>query len=67
LFFYPFDHHHGVTVTTHDLYRLNPGQFLNDTLLDFYFKYLVHEKFPEFSKRVHIFTPFFYKRFTSEK
>ena len=42
--------------------RLDEGEFLNDSLMDFYLRYL-YEGLPEHIKpRVHIFSTFFYAR-----
>ncbi|CAG2230634.1 SENP6 [Mytilus edulis] len=37
----------GITVTNEDLFCLTDGEFLNDVIIDFYLKYLVHEKLSE--------------------
>uniref|UniRef100_A0A8C4PYB7 Ubiquitin-like protease family profile domain-containing protein n=1 Tax=Eptatretus burgeri TaxID=7764 RepID=A0A8C4PYB7_EPTBU len=53
----------GIGVSTDDLLCLEPGEFLNDIIIDFYLKYLVMEKLgKKDAERVHIFSTFFYKR-----
>ncbi|CAG2230367.1 SENP6 [Mytilus edulis] len=55
----------GITVTNEDLFCLTDGEFLNDVIIDFYLKYLVHEKLSESDrKRTHVFSSFFFKRLT---
>lgn len=52
-----------VLVTRKDLQVLRPGEFLNDTIVDFYLKYVIRELTPpENQHRVHLFSSFFYKR-----
>ncbi|CAN0300270.1 unnamed protein product [Lampetra fluviatilis] len=52
-----------ISVTSEDLSCLNPGEFLNDVIIDFYLKYLVMEKLAKAdSEKIHIFSSFFYKR-----
>ncbi|KAJ1973494.1 hypothetical protein H4R34_005058, partial [Dimargaris verticillata] len=63
LFIYPFSGVKSVTVTTHDLYRLNDGEYLNDSVIEFYLKYLQERLVatnPELAADVHIFNTFFY-------
>ena len=47
-----------------DIERLNPGVFLNDTIIDFYIKYIQRdEAFSSKEKeRFHFFNSFFYKK-----
>lgn len=56
---------HAVEVTAKDLAHLEDEEFLNDTIIDFYCKYLeetmVQDKDRE---RVHFFNAFFYKKLT---
>ena len=62
LFLYPFDGDNSVVVTTSDAYRLNNGQWLNDSVMDFYFRYLHNQLDEKLKSRVHIFNTFFYRR-----
>nr|XP_043874992.1 LOW QUALITY PROTEIN: sentrin-specific protease 7 [Solea senegalensis] len=54
----------GITVTMEDLQCLDSGQFLNDVIIDFYLKYLLHNVSADVAKRCHIFSSFFYKQLT---
>ncbi|XP_076603385.1 uncharacterized protein LOC143330586 isoform X2 [Chaetodon auriga] len=54
----------GITVTMEDLQCLDSGQFLNDVIIDFYLKYLLHNASPAVTERSHIFSSFFYKQLT---
>lgn len=51
------------TVEFSDLERLDEGEFLNDSLLSFYLRFLEHkleEERPDLAKRVYFFNTFFY-------
>uniref|UniRef100_A0A8P4GIS4 Si:dkey-100n23.3 n=1 Tax=Dicentrarchus labrax TaxID=13489 RepID=A0A8P4GIS4_DICLA len=54
----------GITVTMEDLQCLDSGQFLNDVIIDFYLKYLLHKASAAVAERSHIFSSFFYKQLT---
>ncbi|KAM9346802.1 uncharacterized protein ABDE67_011110 [Symphorus nematophorus] len=54
----------GITVTMEDLQCLDSGQFLNDVIIDFYLKYLLHKASAAVTERSHIFSSFFYKQLT---
>ncbi|KAJ1982586.1 hypothetical protein H4R35_000212 [Dimargaris xerosporica] len=69
LFIYPFSGIKSVTVTTHDLYRLNDGEYLNDSVIEFYLKYLQERLVatnPELAANVHIFNTFFYPQLVAK-
>ena len=58
---------HSVTVKKKDLKRLNDGRMLNDTLIDFYMKYLsttFRDKIPDLESRIFIFSTYFYTKLT---
>ncbi len=55
-----------VSVTQEDYYCLEDESFLNDVIIDFYFKWIQHSIIPDESRdKTHIFTTFFYKRLTT--
>uniref|UniRef100_A0A8D2ZJE7 Ubiquitin-like protease family profile domain-containing protein n=1 Tax=Scophthalmus maximus TaxID=52904 RepID=A0A8D2ZJE7_SCOMX len=54
----------GITVTMEDLQCLDSGQFLNDVIIDFYLKFLLHNASAAVAERSHIFSSFFYKQLT---
>ncbi|KAM3607019.1 uncharacterized protein V6R79_000719 [Siganus canaliculatus] len=54
----------GITVTMEDLQCLDSGMFLNDVIIDFYLKYLLHKASDAVAQRSHIFSSFFYKQLT---
>lgn len=50
-----------------DLGRLDEGEFFNDTLIEFYLRYLQHQietEKPELAKKIHFFNTFFFKNLT---
>lgn len=50
-----------------DLGRLDEGEFFNDTLIEFYLRYLQHQietERPEVAKKIHFFNTFFFKNLT---
>ncbi|KAF8908964.1 hypothetical protein CPB84DRAFT_1843311 [Gymnopilus junonius] len=54
-----------VNITNADLGRLEPGEFLNDTLIEFGLKFWLKEleqTNPELASQIHIFNSFFYKK-----
>ena len=59
---YPPTGSSSVSVTTEDYYCLEEESFLNDTTIDFYFKWLQFSLLtPKDRDRTHIFSTFFYK------
>eukprot|EP00158_Paraphelidium_tribonemae_P007875 Partr_v1_DN28385_c2_g1_i1_m79688 putative SUMO1 sentrin specific peptidase len=68
LFMYPFSGINAVTLTNHDTYRLDEGEFLNDSIIDFYLRYLMDRRISaDVSERSYIYSSFFYKKLTSRK
>jgi len=60
---YPKDSSRRLIVFGRDLCTLKPGHFLNDSIIDFYFKYLETEGLSvEIRSRAYFFSCFFYKR-----
>lgn len=54
-----------ITLTYADLECLKPEEFLNDSILDFYLKYIHHELMsPALRDKTHLFNSFFYKALT---
>lgn len=54
-----------VNITNADFRRLQPGEFLNDTLIEFGLKLWLRkleESSPEVANQVHVFSSFFYKK-----
>ena len=64
---YPPTGSSSVSVTMEDYYCLEDESFLNDSVIDFYFKWLQFSgKLSDAdAKRTHIFSTFFYKRLTT--
>ncbi|CAH0749698.1 unnamed protein product [Diatraea saccharalis] len=57
----------GIPINTEDYMCLAQDQFLNDVIIDFYLKYLVHDVLtPLQREKTHIFSTFFYKRLTTK-
>lgn len=55
------------TVEWADLERLDEGEFFNDTLIEFYLRYLQHQvelNRPNLAKKIHFFNTFFFKNLT---
>lgn len=62
-FYYPSrTERDAVNITNRDLRRLRPTEFLNDTIIDFYIKYLQRSLKGTLTGRFHFFSSFFYKR-----
>ncbi|KAK9370131.1 hypothetical protein V1509DRAFT_618611 [Lipomyces kononenkoae] len=56
-----------IVITEDDFSRLDEGEFLNDTIIDFYLRYIqdrLQEAHPEIARSTYIFNTFFYKRLT---
>ncbi|KAJ7625377.1 hypothetical protein DFH06DRAFT_1229348 [Mycena polygramma] len=62
---YPPGQTGAVNITNGDVTRLAPGEFLNDTLIEFGLKLWLQDlerKDPELVKQIHVFSSFFYKK-----
>ncbi|KAJ7700278.1 hypothetical protein B0H14DRAFT_3034190 [Mycena olivaceomarginata] len=62
---YPPGQTGAVNITNGDLARLAPGEFLNDTLIEFGLKLWLQDlekENPELVKQIHVFSSFFYKK-----
>lgn len=68
LLLYPPEGKNRISVTTQDLASLEPGKELNDTVIDFYMRYIVEDVIVDVKKRnrVHVFSTYFYKRLTDK-
>lgn len=57
-----------ISVTSDDLLRLGADEFLNDTIVDLYLRYIldqIKEKDTKLYDEIHLFNSFFYKRLAS--
>lgn len=61
---YPKGDHDAVTVTENDFKLLNPGEFLSDTIIDFYIKHLQSTLSEHNKKQFYFFNCFFYRKLT---
>ncbi|KAL1745267.1 hypothetical protein HDZ31DRAFT_36779, partial [Schizophyllum fasciatum] len=67
---YPYGLPGAVNVTNADVARLDPGEYLNDTLLEFALKYYLirlQGTNPDLAQQVHVFSSFFFKKLTEKK
>ncbi|EQC53007.1 hypothetical protein SJAG_16454 [Schizosaccharomyces japonicus yFS275] len=58
-----------VSITPSDVLRLKDGEFLNDTIVDFYLRYLYSQleiEHPELAQATHIFNTYFFNRLVSK-
>jgi Ulp1 family protease len=58
-----------LNITNGDVSRLKPGEFLNDTLIEFGLKLWLNELHgsnPELASQVHVFSSFFYKKLSTK-
>ncbi|ORZ29799.1 hypothetical protein BCR44DRAFT_46083 [Catenaria anguillulae PL171] len=62
LFTYPFSGLNAITIAPEDAMRLEHWEYLNDNLLEWYFRVLLLEKCRNRADEVHIFNTFFYTR-----
>ncbi|KAJ7505111.1 hypothetical protein B0H11DRAFT_1976828 [Mycena galericulata] len=66
---YPPGQTGAVNITNGDVTRLAPGEFLNDTLIEFGLKLWLQElerTNPELVKQIHVFSSFFYKKLSKK-
>ena len=57
----------GIAITTVDIKCLDPGTYLNDTIIDFYLMFLVEEKLPcEMKDKTYLFNSYFYTRLSKK-
>ncbi|VDN05973.1 unnamed protein product [Thelazia callipaeda] len=62
---YPRDHPNAISIHYADVKYLKPNEMLNDTIIEFYLKYILMELVPpERRSSIFIFSPFFYSRLT---
>ncbi|CAN1189077.1 Probable ubiquitin-like-specific protease 2A [Linum perenne] len=60
---YPIDDPDAILISTSDLVFLQPDTFINDTIIDFYVKYLIKYKIQqEDQNRFHFFNCFFFRK-----
>ncbi|KAL6983129.1 Ulp1 peptidase [Sarracenia purpurea var. burkii] len=59
---YPKGDPDAVTICKRDVDLLQPDTFVNDTIIDFYIKYLKNEMQPEERHRFHFFNSFFFRK-----
>ena len=65
LFVYPEDDPHGILVTTNELARLEPGIYLNDTLVELDLRWIFEDISPSLQQRSFYFSSFFYRKLTA--
>ena len=51
---------YNISITMNDVNRLEPGEFLNDNIIDFYFQYIQEYVLSKFTDRFHLFNTSFY-------
>ncbi|KAL6517607.1 hypothetical protein OROMI_033308 [Orobanche minor] len=59
---YPEGDPDAVFISRRDVELLQPGTFINDTIIDFYIKYLINKTDPEKQRRFHFFNTFFFQK-----
>ena len=56
----------GILVSDEDVKCLAPGVYLNDSIINFYLKYLYYEQFSSIQRRsTYLFNSFFYSKLVS--
>ncbi|KAI8048367.1 hypothetical protein BDF22DRAFT_623865 [Syncephalis plumigaleata] len=68
-FVYPFDGVKAIAISNNDYQRLRDGEFLNDTIIDFYLRYHLDSLkcTPQLLDKVHLFNTFFYHKLTQHQ
>ncbi|KDQ21060.1 hypothetical protein BOTBODRAFT_100243, partial [Botryobasidium botryosum FD-172 SS1] len=67
---YPPNEKGSINIHVSELNRLEPGEYLNDTLIEFGLKHWLNslkENNPELAEDVHVFSSFFYKKLLTKK
>lgn len=64
---YPQGDPDAVSISMKDVQLLQPGTFINDTIIDVYIKYLEQKIEPEKKQRFHFFNSFFFRKLADEK
>ncbi|XVF64889.1 hypothetical protein PTKIN_Ptkin09bG0203200 [Pterospermum kingtungense] len=59
---YPEGDFDAVSISNRDVDLLQPETFINDTIIDFYIKYLKNQLQPEERQRFHFFNSFFFRK-----
>lgn len=59
---FPPDGRDQVLITDSDLLLLKPGEFLNDSIVDFYLKWIMQQLSAQLHHRIYCFNSFFYKK-----
>eukprot|EP00457_Paulinella_chromatophora_P002038 gb/GEZN01002042.1/.p1 GENE.gb/GEZN01002042.1/~~gb/GEZN01002042.1/.p1 ORF type:complete len:771 (-),score=117.34 gb/GEZN01002042.1/:183-2495(-) len=67
LLVYPPGDPHAILLTKPDLKCLKQGEYLNDSIINFYLKYIEKEKFCEEAKRCFFYNTFFFTRYITLK
>ncbi|KAI3448230.1 hypothetical protein Pfo_004895 [Paulownia fortunei] len=59
---YPEGDPDAILISRRDIELLQPRRFINDTIIDFYIKYLLNKTQPEERHRFHFFNTFFFRK-----
>src|SRR5207244_835176 len=63
---YPPNSHDQVEITAKDMECLDEGEFLNDSIVNFYLRWItLNAMAPEYREKIHIMNTFFYTKYTS--
>jgi sentrin-specific protease 7 len=55
----------GIEVTTRSYDSLNAGAWVDDTIIEFYLRYVLSSKTEPDRAKCHVFNPFFYQKLTT--